>query len=146
MQKKLTITLDERVYEGLYDVVGAGKISRFIEDLVRPYVTNVGVLHESEARYGVGKASPLPTRLELPAIWSRLGADSLQERIAETLAIALFSEGRISSGKAAQVLGISRVAFLDLLQKRGVAYIAYTDDELAEEFAAVRSLREELNR
>lgn len=38
MQKKLTITIDERVYEGLYRVVGARKISGFIEDLVRPYV------------------------------------------------------------------------------------------------------------
>ena len=38
MQKKLTITVDERVYEGLHKVVGRGRISRFIEDLVRPYV------------------------------------------------------------------------------------------------------------
>ena len=38
MQKKLTITIDERVYDGLYRIVGAGKISRFIERLVRPHV------------------------------------------------------------------------------------------------------------
>ncbi len=38
MQKKLTITIDEAVYEGLYQRVGAGKISRFIEQLVRPHV------------------------------------------------------------------------------------------------------------
>ena len=38
MQKKLTITIDEEVYEGLYEVVGPRRISRFIEDLVRPYV------------------------------------------------------------------------------------------------------------
>jgi predicted CopG family antitoxin len=38
MQKKLTITLDERVYEGLHKVVGRRRISRFIEGLVRPYV------------------------------------------------------------------------------------------------------------
>ncbi len=38
MQKKLTITLDESVYAGLYQVVGRRKISRFIESLVRPYV------------------------------------------------------------------------------------------------------------
>lgn len=38
MQKKLTITIDEEVYEGLYEVVGPRHISRFIEDLVRPYV------------------------------------------------------------------------------------------------------------
>lgn len=38
MQKKLTITLDEHVYEGLHAVVGRRRISRFIESLVRPYV------------------------------------------------------------------------------------------------------------
>jgi len=38
MQKKLTITIDEQVYEGLYRVVGSRRISQFIEDLVRPHV------------------------------------------------------------------------------------------------------------
>ncbi len=38
MQKKLTITVDERVYAGLYTVVGRRRISRFIESLVRPHV------------------------------------------------------------------------------------------------------------
>lgn len=38
MQKKLTITLDQRVYAGLHSVVGRRKISRFIETLVRPHV------------------------------------------------------------------------------------------------------------
>ena len=40
MQKKLTITLDERVYQGLHSVVGRRRISGFIERLVRPYVSN----------------------------------------------------------------------------------------------------------
>lgn len=47
MQRKLTISIDEQVYEGLYDVVGPRRISRFIEDLVRPYVLN----QELEAAY-----------------------------------------------------------------------------------------------
>jgi predicted CopG family antitoxin len=38
MQKKLTITIDERVYSGLHRVIGRRKISRFIETLVRPHV------------------------------------------------------------------------------------------------------------
>jgi hypothetical protein len=38
MQKKLTITLEDRVYKGLHAVVGRRRISRFIESLVRPYV------------------------------------------------------------------------------------------------------------
>ena len=38
MRKKLTVTLDEHVYNGLYAVIGRGRISRFIESVVRPYV------------------------------------------------------------------------------------------------------------
>jgi len=38
VQRKLTITIDEAVYEGLYRKVGPRKIARFIEDLVRPHV------------------------------------------------------------------------------------------------------------
>ena len=38
MQRKLTITIDERVYAGLHTVVGRRRISRFIESLVRPHV------------------------------------------------------------------------------------------------------------
>jgi hypothetical protein len=38
MQKKLTLTIDEEVYEGLRRVIGPGRISHFVEDLVRPHV------------------------------------------------------------------------------------------------------------
>ncbi|PKL50399.1 MAG: addiction module antitoxin [Nitrospira bacterium HGW-Nitrospira-1] len=38
MQKKLTITIDEEVYEGLHKTIATRKISKFIEGLVRPHV------------------------------------------------------------------------------------------------------------
>ena len=38
MQKKLTVTVDEEVYEGLHKTIGPRKISKFIEELVRPHV------------------------------------------------------------------------------------------------------------
>ncbi len=38
MHKRMTITLDETVYEGLYRTIGKRRISQFIEDLVRPHV------------------------------------------------------------------------------------------------------------
>jgi len=40
MQKKLTISIDEQVYNALYHIVGKRKISRFIENLVKPKVIN----------------------------------------------------------------------------------------------------------
>jgi predicted CopG family antitoxin len=36
MQKKLTISIDESIYNALYNVIGKRKISRFIEELIKP--------------------------------------------------------------------------------------------------------------
>lgn len=47
MQKKLTITIAEEVYDGLYQIIGPRRISRFVEDLVRPHV----VEQDLEAAY-----------------------------------------------------------------------------------------------
>ena len=43
MHKKLTITIDEQVYDGLHKIVGQGNISQFIEALVRPQVLDADV-------------------------------------------------------------------------------------------------------
>ena len=86
----------------------------------------------------------LETTIEVhvPTHLLRFGFDQneIQRRITEWLILSLFTEGRISSGKAARLLNLSRVEFLALLRARGIAYINYTPDELAEEFAAVEAL------
>ena len=38
MHKRVTISIDEEVYEGLVRVVGKAGVSRFIEQLARPHV------------------------------------------------------------------------------------------------------------
>ena len=38
MHKRMSITLDEEVYEGLYRTIGKRRMSQFIEDLLRPHV------------------------------------------------------------------------------------------------------------
>ena len=38
MQKSMTITLDETVYDGLMNVIGSDKVSGFIENIACPYV------------------------------------------------------------------------------------------------------------
>ena len=38
MQKKLTITVEAEVYDGLHSVIGRRRISRFLNDLARPHV------------------------------------------------------------------------------------------------------------
>lgn len=70
-----------------------------------------------------------------------LGAGDVQRHIAEWLVLSLFTEGRVSSGKAARLLAMSRHDFLDLLRRRGVAYIDMTEVEMDEEFASVRSMQ-----
>ncbi len=47
MQRKLTVTVDEQVYEGLHRVIGRRRISKFIESVVRPHV----IMHDMEAAY-----------------------------------------------------------------------------------------------
>lgn len=43
MYKRLTITLDEPVYEGLCRTAGPRHLSQFIEDLLRPRVMDGGL-------------------------------------------------------------------------------------------------------
>ena len=43
MHRKLTITIDEQVYDGLHKIVGRGNISQFIEALVRPHISDADV-------------------------------------------------------------------------------------------------------
>ncbi|MDH3404661.1 MAG: addiction module antitoxin [Acidobacteriota bacterium] len=38
MSRKLTISIDDAVYEGLYRRIGPRKIGRFLESLARPHV------------------------------------------------------------------------------------------------------------
>jgi hypothetical protein len=38
MPKKLTITVDAEVYDGLHRVIGRRRISRFLNDLAKPLV------------------------------------------------------------------------------------------------------------
>jgi hypothetical protein len=43
MQRKLTITVDADVYEGLRTVIGPRRISRFLSELARPHVVGKGL-------------------------------------------------------------------------------------------------------
>lgn len=43
MHKRMTITLDEAVYEGLNRIIGKRRMSQFIEDLLRPHVLDTAL-------------------------------------------------------------------------------------------------------
>lgn len=80
--------------------------------------------------------------VRVPSTLLQFGIDQneIQRRLSEWLVLSLFTDSHISSGKAARLLGISRIEFLALLRAHGIAYVNYTPDELADEFAAVDTL------
>jgi predicted HTH domain antitoxin len=69
----------------------------------------------------------------------------LSDRLQELVAIELFREGRISSGKGAELLGISKLAFVQLLAQYGVAYFTELPEELTAEVVALEQLLGEQN-
>ena len=85
--------------------------------------------------------------IRVPAPLLQLGIDreEVQRRVTEWLVLSLFTEERISSGKAARLLNMSRIDFLALLRARGIAFVDYSEDELADEFAAVAALSVKTN-
>ena len=55
----------------------------------------------------------------------------------ETAVVTWYDEGRISSGKGAELLGIARAEFLDLLFRHQVSPFQYSPEELATELKGV---------
>ncbi len=78
--------------------------------------------------------------LPTPLLQFGLTLADVQDRVTEWLVISLFTDGHISSGKAARFLNITRPDFLRLLHKRDIAYVNFTPDEMDEELAAVEKL------
>jgi len=44
MTRKLTITVEDDVYEALYSQIGPGRISRFLNDLAKPLVNEAALV------------------------------------------------------------------------------------------------------
>jgi predicted HTH domain antitoxin len=58
----------------------------------------------------------------------------------EMIVLELYRRGAISSGKAAELLGSDRLAFIQYASKLGIPYVEMTEDEWAAEKAASESL------
>jgi len=92
--------------------------------------------------------STLTVALELPR--DLLGAldvprTGLATRLQELIALGLFREGRISSGKGAELLGISKLGFVHLLAQHGISYFTESPEELAAEVTTLEHLLGESN-
>ena len=71
MTRKLTIAIDDRVYDGLHAVIGRGHIGKFLEDLARPFVVTD----------------------ELAAAYIEMSADEAREAEADEWSEALAADG-----------------------------------------------------
>jgi predicted HTH domain antitoxin len=61
------------------------------------------------------------------------------EAVKEFAILGLYQEGRISGGKAAELLGLTQRGFLALLARKGINYFHLTPEEWAEEVATVKA-------
>ena len=78
MHKKLTITVDEKIYEGLHRIIGRGNISRFLEDLARPQLEK--------------RVRPRLTEEEMIAGYKAMAADKEREKEAQEWCEGLISD------------------------------------------------------
>jgi len=66
----------------------------------------------------------------------RLNAKDFESEIKTSSMVKLYELGRVSSGIAARVLGLSRIDFLDLLARYNVSVLGgYNTDEINEDIA-----------
>lgn len=89
------------------------------------------------------RMSTLTVNLDLPRdILAALDVPEadLGSRLRELIALQLFREGRISSGKAAELLDVPKSEFIDLLARSGLNYFAQSPEELVAEVSALESL------
>ena len=71
-------------------------------------------------------------RLDIPDLIARsirLPLPEIEPRLRTELAIALYAQGILSFGKAAELAGTSRYAFADLIDNRNIPR-HYTEDDL----------------
>lgn len=62
---------------------------------------------------------------------------SLQEEARQILALQFFKERKLSLGKAAELAGMDKEYFVNLLGKNRIDIYQYTERELEEEFDAI---------
>ena len=96
-----------------------------------------------EARWGTERMTTLTVGVELPRdvlAAMDVSEPGLPQHVKGLLALELFREGRISSGKAAELAGLTKYAFIQLLSGRGVPYFTETDEELVAQVASGRAL------
>ena len=85
----------------------------------------------------MAEIATLTTHVPAPLLEYGLDQREIDDSVTEALALKLFEAGRITSGVAARLLSINRLAFLDLLHKHGIPYFNDSREELEKKQAAL---------
>ncbi len=64
----------------------------------------------------------------------------MEQAVRELTVLELYRRGSISSGKAAELLGMARLAFLQHASQLGIPFFDMTEDEWAAEQASLKDL------
>ena len=86
--------------------------------------------------------APMKVEIELPGdLLTALDIPEaeLGRRAQEWVVLELFQEGEISAGKAAEILGLSKARFIDLLNEHRLPYLDAEPGELTREMAAAEA-------
>ncbi len=67
------------------------------------------------------------------------GTSQAAQAVKEFTILGLYQEGRVSGGKAAELLGLTRRGFVALLARKGAKYFRLTPGDWQEERAAVQA-------
>jgi predicted HTH domain antitoxin len=63
-----------------------------------------------------------------------------KETARELIVLELYRQGDVSSGRAAQLLGMDREEFIGYASKQGIPYFQLEDEELRRELEAIKKL------
>lgn len=72
--------------------------------------------------------------------------ESLPQKAKEWIALELYREGQISSGKAAEIMNLSKGQFIDLLTRHDIPYLDLPAGELKSDLAILDAFTSESHR
>ena len=64
----------------------------------------------------------------------------IEDALRELIALQLYTDGRISAGKGAELLGVTKLAFIRLLARHDIPYLTDSPEELEHQVAALAQL------
>ncbi|MCB0086481.1 MAG: UPF0175 family protein [Caldilineaceae bacterium] len=64
----------------------------------------------------------------------------LPQRLKQLITLELYREGYISAGKGAEIIGVSKIEFIQFLAENGIHYLDQTAQELLADVVATEKL------